>query len=64
MKGKKLMAMLMAGSLLLAGLTGCGGGTAKGSDAAAGAAVTAFPPVRAPSRWYHGSRRSRTGYNG
>ena len=27
MKGKKLMAMLMAGSLLLAGLTGCGGGS-------------------------------------
>ena len=33
MKGKKLMAMLMAGSLLLAGLTGCGGSTAKGGGA-------------------------------
>ena len=29
MKGKKLMAMLMAGSLLLAGLTGCGGAKVK-----------------------------------
>ena len=37
MKGKKLMAMLMAGSLLLAGLTGCGGSTAKGGGAAASA---------------------------
>ena len=37
MKGKKLMAMLMAGSLLLAGLTGCGGATAKGGGAAASA---------------------------
>lgn len=35
MKGKKLMAMLMAGSLLLAGLTGCGGANAKGGGAAA-----------------------------
>ena len=30
MKGKKLMAMLMAGSLLLAGLTGCGGAKCEG----------------------------------
>ena len=37
MKGKKLMAMLMAGSLLLAGLTGCGGANAKGGGAAASA---------------------------
>ena len=37
MKGKKLMAMLMAGSMLLAGLTGCGGSTAKGGGAAASA---------------------------
>lgn len=39
MKGKKLMAMLMAGSLLLAGLTGCGGSTAKGGDAIDGAVI-------------------------
>ena len=31
------MAMLMAGSLLLAGLTGCGGANAKGGGAAASA---------------------------
>lgn len=51
MKGKKLMAMLMAGSMLLAGLTGCGGGTAKGSDAAAGAADYPNGPVTIICPW-------------
>ena len=49
MKGKKLMAMLMAGSLLLAGLTGCGG--AKGGDAAAGAADYPNGPVTIICPW-------------
>ena len=45
MKGKKLMAMLMAGSMLLAGLTGCGGAASKGGDAAASAADYPNGPV-------------------
>lgn len=45
MKGKKLMAMLMAGSMLLAGLTGCGGANAKGGNAAADAADYPNGPV-------------------
>ena len=51
MKGKKLMAMLMAGSLLLAGLTGCGGSTAKGGDAEAGAADYPIGPVTIICPW-------------
>ena len=51
MKGKKLMAMLMAGSLLLAGLTGCGGSTAKGGDAEAGAADYPNGPVTIICPW-------------
>ena len=51
MKGKKLMAMLMAGSLLLAGLTGCGGAKAKGGDAAAGAADYPNGPVTIICPW-------------
>lgn len=56
MKGKKLMAMLMAGSLLLAGLTGCGGSTAKGGDAEAGAADYPNGPVTIICPWGVGRR--------
>ena len=45
------MAMLMAGSLLLAGLTGCGGAPAKGGDAAAGAADYPNGPVTLICPW-------------
>ena len=51
MKGKKLMAMLMAGSLLLAGLTGCGGATAKGGGAAASADDYPNGPVTIICPW-------------
>ena len=51
MKGKKLMAMLMAGSLLLAGLTGCGGANAKGGNAAADAADYPNGPVTIICPW-------------
>lgn len=51
MKGKKLMAMLMAGSLLLAGLTGCGGSTAKGGGAAASADDYPNGPVTIICPW-------------
>ena len=57
MKGKKLMAMLMAGSLLLAGLTGCGGANAKGGGAAASAddypngPVTIICPPARSRKW-------------
>lgn len=51
MKGKKLMAMLMAGSLLLAGLTGCGGANAKGGGAAASADDYPNGPVTIICPW-------------
>lgn len=51
MKGKKLMAMLMAGSMLLAGLTGCGGANAKGGNAAADAADYPNGPVTIICPW-------------
>ena len=51
MKGKKLMAMLMAGSMLLAGLTGCGGSTAKGGGAAASADDYPNGPVTVICPW-------------
>lgn len=51
MKGKKMMAMLMAGSMLLAGLTGCGGSTAKGGGAAASADDYPNGPVTVICPW-------------
>lgn len=51
MKGKKLMAMLMAGSMLLAGLTGCGGANAKGGGAAASADDYPNGPVTIICPW-------------
>ena len=59
MKGKKLMAMLMAGSLLLAGLTGCGGATAKGGGAAASADDYPNGPVTIICPWGRTWGRSR-----
>ena len=61
MKGKKLMAMLMAGSLLLAGLTGCGGANAKGGGAAASADDYPNGPVTIICPWGVRSEERRVG---
>ena len=60
MKGKKLMAMLMAGSLLLAGLTGCGGANAKGGGAAASADDYPNGPVTIICPWGVGGGPARS----
>lgn len=51
-----MMAMLMAGSMLLAGLTGCGGSTAKGGGAAASADDYPNGPVTVICPWGVGRR--------